>query len=120
LAPKAFGGWAKSGGSAAMSNAVFRPVLRKSSGRKKASASVKRSVERIGREEMIARRDHCMTTITRDRNEVDTNTFFAKARTLLTRHWYPASWRSRADILRNAEWLVRVGEKFSGAQPSRP
>jgi hypothetical protein len=29
---------------------------------------------------------------------------------LLTRHWYPSSWRSRPDILRNAEWLVRVGE----------
>jgi hypothetical protein len=57
-----------------------------------------------------------MTAIGRHHTEPNPNAFFAKARTLLTRHWYPASWRSRADILRNAEWLVRVGEKLGRAE----
>jgi hypothetical protein len=51
-----------------------------------------------------------------DRDGPNHNAFFVKARTLLTRHWYPASWRSHADILRNAEWLVRVGERLSQAE----
>ena len=98
-----------------MSDAILRPLLRKAPGRKKAPVSPRRSVERIGRQEMIARRDHCMTAIGRHHTEPNPNAFFAKARNLLTRHWYPASWRSRADILRNAEWLVRVGERLSQA-----
>ena len=98
-----------------MSDAILGPRWRKAPGRKKAPVSPRRSVERMGRQEMIARRDHCMTAIARDRAEANANAFFAKARTLLTRHWYPASWRSRADIVRNAEWLVRVGEKLGRA-----
>jgi hypothetical protein len=98
-----------------MSDAILRPLLRKAPGRKKAPVSPRRSVERIGRQEMIARRDHCMTAIGRHHTKPNPNAFFVKARTLLTRRWYPASWRSRADILRNAEWLVRVGEKLSQA-----
>lgn len=99
-----------------MSDTIFKPLLRKAPGRKKAPAAPKRSIERMGRQEMIARRDHCMITITRERDEPNPNAFFVKARTLLTRHWYPSSWRSRADILRNAEWLVRVGEKLNQAE----
>jgi hypothetical protein len=98
-----------------MSDAILRPLLRKAPGRKKAPISPRRSVERIGRQEMIARRDYCMTAIARHHTEPNPNAFFVKARTLLTRHWYPASWRSRADILRNAEWLVRVGERLCQA-----
>jgi len=98
-----------------MSDAILRPLLRKAPGRKKAPISPRRSVERIGRQEMIARRDYCMTAIARHHTEPNPNAFFVKARTLLTRHWYPASWRSRAGILRNAEWLVRMGERLCQA-----
>jgi hypothetical protein len=100
-----------------MTDPVFTPQLRKAPRRKKAPAATKRSVERIGRQELIARRDFCIMAITRhDRDESNHNAFFSKARTLLTRHWYPSSWRSRADILRNAEWLLRVGEQLTRAE----
>jgi hypothetical protein len=54
------------------------------------------------------------------RNESNSNAFFLKARTLLTRHWYPSSWRSRTNILRNAEWQVRVGARSDRAESSSP
>jgi hypothetical protein len=96
-----------------MADPVFTPLLRKRPRRRKAPAATKRSVERIGRQELIARRDRCIMLIARhDRDGSNDNAFFSKARTLLTRHWYPSSWRSRADLLRNAEWLMRVGEQL--------
>jgi len=95
-----------------MADPVLTPLLRKAPRRGKAPAATKRSFERIGRHELIARRDRCIMVIAgHDRDGSNDNAFFLKARTLLTRHWYPSSWRSRADILRNAEWLVRVGEQ---------
>ena len=97
-----------------MADPVFTSPSRKPPRRKKAPAATKRSVERIGRQELIARRDRCIVAIARhDRDGSSQNAFFLKARTLLTRHWHPSSWRSRADILRNAEWLVSVGEQVS-------
>jgi hypothetical protein len=103
-----------------MADPVFTPLLQKPPRRKKAPAATRRSVERIGRQELIARRDRCIMAIARhDRDGSNDNAFFSKARTLLTRHWYPSSWRSRADLLRNAEWLVRVGEQVSSAATLR-
>jgi hypothetical protein len=96
-----------------MSHAVFKPLLRQARAQKTRPAATKRPIKRIGRQEMIERRDRCMTEIAHHRDESIPNTFFAKARHLLTRHWYPSSWRARADILRSAEWLVRVGQKRS-------
>lgn len=94
-----------------MSDMVCNPPLRKAPGRKRAPVAAKRPTARIGRQEIIDRRDRCLSAIAGHRNESNSNAFFLKARTLLTRHWYPSSWRSRADILRNAEWLVRVGAR---------
>jgi hypothetical protein len=99
-----------------MSDASLKSSAKRST-RRKAPPGKGRSVERIGRQEMIARRDRCILAIAGCRDEPNANMFFLKARTLLTRHWYPASWRSRGDILRNAEWLVRLGEKYNQAQP---
>src|SRR4029453_19470798 len=71
-----------------------------------------RGVEPAGRQEMIDQRDRCIAEIARVRRESATpNSFFDKARQLLTKHWSASSWRSRADILRTAEWLVGVGRR---------
>jgi hypothetical protein len=96
----------------------INPRLRKAPGRKRAPVAAKRPIPRVGREEMIDRRDRCLGAIAGHRNESNSNAFFLKARTLLTRHWYPSSWRSRADILRNAEWLVRVGSRSDRGESS--
>src|SRR5262245_25657920 len=99
-----------------MADPGFNPPLRKPAPRKEGPCAARRSAERIGRQELTARRDRCIMAIARhDRDGSNDNAFFSKARTLLTRHWYPSSWRSRADLLRNAEWLVRVGEQVSSA-----
>jgi hypothetical protein len=90
-----------------MSDTVLKPLL-KAPGRKKAPVAAKRPIARLARQEIIDRRDRCLSAIAGHRDDSKPNAFFVKARILLTRHWYPSSWRSRADILRNAEWLVRV------------
>jgi hypothetical protein len=69
---------------------------------------------------MISRRDRCLSAIAGHRNESNSNAFFLKAQTLLTRHWYPSSWRSQTNILRNAEWQVRVGARSDRVESSSP
>ena len=95
-----------------MSRAIFQPLLRKPPGRKPQAPRAARAVERIARQALIDRRDHCMAEIVRFRCEPGhSDNLFEKARQLLTRHWSASSWRARADILRTAEWLVGIGKK---------
>jgi hypothetical protein len=105
-----------------MPGTIFGPLLRKAPGRTAKAPRAARSVERIGRQAMIARRDHCMTEIMRaeimqfESERGHSASLIAKARQLLTRHWSVSSWRARADILRTAEWLIGVGTR--GAEPA--
>src|SRR5262249_55611797 len=98
-----------------MSRTMFQPLPRKAAGRKPQPSRVARPVERITRQALIDRRDHCMAEIARfwsgSRNSAG---LFEKARLLLTRHWSASSWRGRADIVRTAEWLVGLGQKGAG------
>jgi len=95
-----------------MSRAIFQSLLRKPPGRKPQAPRAARAVERIARQALIDRRDHCMAEIVRFRCEPGhSDNLFEKARQLLTRHWSASSWRARADILRTAEWLIGVGRR---------
>jgi hypothetical protein len=95
-----------------MSRAMFQPLLRKAAGRKPQPARAARSIERIARQALIDRRDHCMAEIVHSWSEPGhSDSLFEKARQLLTRHWSASSWRARADILRTAEWLIGIGKK---------
>jgi hypothetical protein len=95
-----------------MSRAIFQPLLRKPPGRKPQALRAARPVERIARQALLDRRDHCMAEIVRFRSEPGhLGSLFEKARQLLTRQWAASSWRARADILRTAEWLVGIGKK---------
>jgi len=72
----------------AMSRAIFQPLLRKPAGRKSQARRPARPVERIARQALIDRRDHCMAEIVRFRSEPGhSDNLFEKARQLLTRHW---------------------------------
>jgi len=99
-----------------MSRTMFQPLPRKAAGRKPQPSRVARPVERITRQALIDRRDHCMAEIagfwSGSRNS---GGLFEKARLLLTRHWSASPWRGRADILRTAEWLVGIGKKGAGS-----
>lgn len=102
-----------------MCASILRLPLLKKAGRTPKPVRVTRSVERVGRQAMIQRRDHCMAEIAMLRSNVNACGSLAdKARQLLTRHWSVASWRTRADILRTAEWLIGIGRK--GAASGSP
>jgi hypothetical protein len=95
--------------------------LVKAPGRKSNAPRAARPVERIPRQALIDRRDHCMAAIARFWSQPgDRGSLFEKARQLLTRHWSAASWRARADILRTAEWLIGIGTKGAGPTSISP
>jgi hypothetical protein len=96
----------------AMSHTTSRPLLRKVPGRKSQCSRSARPVERIARQELIDRRDHCMAEITRLWSEArNSGSLFEKARQLLTRHWSVSTWRARRNLIRTAEWLIGIGKK---------
>jgi hypothetical protein len=45
--------------------------------------------------------------------------FTANAEQLLTRWWATASWNARGDLLKTADWLLRVGERGGRDEPLR-
>src|SRR5262245_29381634 len=99
-----------------MARPTLPPLMRKARGRTAKPGRAARSVERIGRQDLIERRDRCMAAIACERQQQgESGTLFEKARQLLTRHWSVASWHARADILRTAEWLVGAGSRGSDA-----
>jgi hypothetical protein len=99
-----------------MARPTFHPLMQRAAGRTAKPVRATRLVERISRQTLIDRRDHCMAEITRGRSVAgEQGSLFDKARQLLTRHWSVASWRARADILRTAEWLIGVGKKGADA-----
>jgi hypothetical protein len=101
-----------------MARATFRPLLLKAPGRTAKAPRAARSIERIGRQAMIDRRDRCMAEIARFESQQDHSaSLIDKARQLLTRHWSVSSWRARADILRTAEWLIGVGKQGADIVP---
>lgn len=104
-----------------MSGDVLRLLLRNKAGRTPKPAHGTQPVQRISRQEMIKRRDHCMVEIARLRPEADASGSLAdKARQLLTRHWATSSWRARADLLRTAEWLLGISRNAATAAFSPP
>jgi hypothetical protein len=90
------------------------PPLRKRAGRTASPARAARSVGRISRLSMLERREGCLADIARLRSGAS-SPLLDKAQQLLTRYWWPASWRCRADVLRSAEWLVRISGRNAGS-----
>ena len=57
-------------------------------------------------DEILARRDQLML---QELHGMDVSSaFVANARQLLTRSWSRASWKTREELLKNVEWLVRL------------
>jgi hypothetical protein len=58
---------------------------------------------------ILAERDRHLAVIDRLRHgNGSLRAFAAKAHTLLTRGWAPADWRTRADLLKTAAWLLHL------------
>lgn len=98
---------------------ALRSPLRNKSGRPAQPVRAARSIQRIGRQSLIERRDLCILQIARlSRDANADNSFLNKARQLLTKYWCSSSWRLRSDILRTAEWLVGIGVRNAGYDSS--
>lgn len=75
--------------------ARFQPVSAKQPSRRRAEA-------------IMARRKELVAEVTRLRNEENNATFADKAMQLLTRWWASTGWNAREELLKSADWLIRV------------
>jgi len=66
---------------------------------------------------ILARRDQLIGELARLRHQ-GSSPFIAKAQQLLTRWWSGASWAARDELIRNADWLIRL-EKRHGRKVER-
>lgn len=62
-------------------------------------------------EDILARREQLMADLSRLRQEGEGARFADNARKLLTRWWSTNNWHSREELLRSAEWLIRVAQR---------
>jgi hypothetical protein len=80
-------------------------------------SSIKKSRPRNRRrpEVVSARREALVAEVTRLRGERRDATFADNAMQLLTRWWASTGWAAREELLRAAEWLIRM-EQHKGRQ----
>jgi hypothetical protein len=57
---------------------------------------------------VLARRRRLMLEIALLQRSGQSSKFIANAEQLLTRWWAAATWKSRGELLRTADWLLRV------------
>jgi hypothetical protein len=70
----------------------------------------KRDIDKI-----LARREQLMLE---ELHGMDvSSTFVANARQLLTRSWSRATWKTREELLKNVEWLVRLERRRDRLMP---
>ena len=61
---------------------------------------------------ILAQRDRLIVEIARLRSQAGPSTELTdKASTLLTRWWSSASWKAREQLLKSANWLVRLEQR---------
>jgi hypothetical protein len=57
---------------------------------------------------VLARREKLMLEIAMLQQSGQNSRFIANAEQLLTRWWAAANWKSRGELLKTADWLLRV------------
>jgi hypothetical protein len=67
---------------------------------------------RVSHVVLRSRRDHYLDELKGHVSSDATNCFSDKAMILLTQHWAKTHWNGRADLLRAAHWLIRIGANF--------
>ncbi len=57
---------------------------------------------------ITAQREHLMTELARLRANCGSDKVIDSVQQLLTRWWSPASWHARKELLKTAEWFLRL------------
>jgi hypothetical protein len=65
----------------------------------------------------LARRDQLADEVAQLRKLDVGSAFVANAHQLLTRWWARSNWSTRAELLRNVEWLVRLEQHRDRREP---
>ena len=89
---------------------IQRPSLRK---------KTRKTLHRVSHDTLLNNREHCIEALKLLGAGRYTNGFFNKAMILLTRYWAKTPWSGRAELLRTADWLTRVGARGIPASKSR-
>ena len=88
---------------------IQRPSLRK---------KTHKTLHRVSHYTLRNNRERCIEELKQLGAGCYTNGFFNKAMILLTRYWAKTPWSGRAELLRTADWLTRVGAR--GFPPASP
>ena len=66
---------------------------------------------------ILARRDRLVAEVALLRRRGEPSKFIDNAEQLLTRWWSRASWNAREELLKSADWLVRLEKRRAGQAP---
>ena len=66
----------------------------------------------------MARRKELVSEVTRLRGEQNNSAFADNAMQLLTRWWASTGWNAREELLKAADWLIRIEKQNRNARPA--
>jgi hypothetical protein len=81
----------------------------------KAAPGARKEQSRRKVDTILARRDRLVAEMAVLRDRGDASRFINNAQQLMTRWWSTATWNAREELLKTAEWLVRLAKR-RGAQ----
>jgi hypothetical protein len=67
---------------------------------------------------ILRQRERLIAEMMQLRGQGQASNFIDNAQVLLTRLWSPASWHAREDLLKSADWLIRLERRGSQMQSS--
>jgi len=85
----------------------------------KRSSRLAQQLSRQNINEIVVRRDRLIALVAELRED-HASKLTENAQQLLTRWWCTASWSARKDLLKSAEWLVRLEKNRRGADAFQP
>jgi hypothetical protein len=79
-----------------------------------AASSVRQRESREAVSRIVAQRERLVADVRLLRDRGGNSKFIENAQQLLTRWWSPASWKAREELLKTADWLVRLEKHRTG------
>jgi hypothetical protein len=82
------------------------------------ASSARQRSSRRKTENILRQRERLIAEMMQLRDRGQASKLVDNAQALLTRLWSPASWDTREDLLKSADWLVRLARRGSQMQSS--